>query len=126
MVGKSRTVDLSNARVLLVEDEYYLAVELAEAIQRSGGKVNGPFATAEEGVASLAADIPDRALVDINTGGGPSFALAEALLERGVPFAFLTGYDADAIPSRFGEVERIEKPADSRIVLEALSLLRSD
>lgn len=116
---------LSGTKVLVVEDEYYQAIEVVEEIVRIGGSVAGPYSTTEEGVASLAAALPDCALIDINTGNGLSFTLADALLARGVPFAFLTGYDAGSIPERFGEVRRIEKPADVRTVMKALSDLRS-
>lgn len=116
---------LSGRSVLVVEDEYYLAIELAEQIERGGGSVVGPFATAGEGLASLGDSTPDCALVDINTGEGPSFVLADALLSQGVPFAFLTGYDAGSVPDRFSGIERIQKPAQTRTVIEALAKLRA-
>lgn len=116
---------LAGMSVLVVEDEYYLATEMAEQIERVGGSVLGPFATADEGLAALADGLPDCALVDINTGDGPSFVLADALLAKSVPFTFLTGYDASSVPGRFSGIERVEKPAQTRTVIEALSRLRA-
>lgn len=123
MTTNSEQSKLSARSVLVVEDEYYLAIEVAEQIERDGGSVIGPFATAGEGLASLADRTPDCALVDINTGEGPSFVLADALLAQGVPFAFLTGYDAGSVPDRFSGIERVQKPAHTRTVIEALSKL---
>lgn len=124
MSTKPKRPDLSGMSVLVVEDEYYLAMEMAEQIERVGGSVLGPFATADDGLAGLSGRKPDCALVDINTGEGPSFVLADALLARALPFAFLTGYDAGSVSDRFSGIERVEKPAQTRTVIEALSRLR--
>lgn len=113
--------NLSGRSVLVVEDEYYLATDIAKQVQRSGGTVVGPFATSEEGLVSLSEHLPDCALVDINTGAGPSFDLADALLAQGVPFAFLTGYDAQSIPDRLRGVQRVEKPAPHQKVMDVIA-----
>lgn len=117
--------DLSGMSVLVVEDEYYLAADVAQQVTRAGGLVIGPFASAHDGLAGLTDNTPDCALVDINTGEGPSFVLADALLAQGVPFAFLTGYDAGTVPDRFRGIDRIEKPAHDRSVIAVLSKLRA-
>lgn len=116
--------DLAAFSVLVVEDEYFIAAEMAELLQKAGAMVVGPFSTAVEGLAHLNNVEPDCALVDINTGDGPSFELADALVLRGVPFLFLTGYDAGSVPDRFSKIPRIEKPADERKVIAELIKLR--
>ncbi|GLS57226.1 hypothetical protein GCM10007886_54120 [Methylobacterium gregans] len=68
---------------------------------------------------------PDAAVVDINLGPGPSFKLAERLRDRGVPFVFTTGYDAEGIPAEFEQVERLEKPLQLRQIIGALARLTS-
>ncbi len=117
---------LSDLAILIVEDEYYLAIDLAEQIERSGGSVVGPFATAEEGIAALADTQPACALIDINTGDGPSFGLADALTRLGIPFVFMTGYDAEVIPERFAGIVCVQKPANGPTALEALENLTRD
>lgn len=126
MARKSNLARLSGMAVLIVEDEYYLAIELAEEIERSGGSVIGPYATAEEGTASLADSHPACALIDINTGDGPSFVLADALARNGIPFVFMTGYDAEVIPERFSQVRCVQKPADRQTAMEILANLAGD
>jgi CheY-like chemotaxis protein len=114
--------DLCGAKILIVEDEYYLATEIAEQVERAGGTVLGPFPDGPASLEQLDAD-PDCAVVDINLGQGPSFVVAEALQRRGVPFLFLTGYDAATIPPEFAHVERIEKPANTSRVIDTIARL---
>lgn len=114
--------DLSGLRILVVEDEYYLAADIADQIERLGGTVLGPCPDAAAGVAELDSG-PHCAIIDINLGEGPSFEVAEALAETGVPFLFLTGYDAATIPAQFAHVERIEKPGETSRVVEAVARL---
>lgn len=114
---------LAGAAILVVEDEFYLAFELKAAVERAGGIVAGPFADAASAIAHLVEARIDGAVVDVNLGNGISTLVADALIERAVPFLFLTGYDAAALPDRFGGVERIEKPADLCAVMRKLRVL---
>ncbi len=114
--------DLRGMKVLVIEDEFYLATEIEERIERAGGTVLGPCPDVPAGLAQLGAN-PDCAVVDINLGQGPSFEIAGVLEERGVPFLFLTGYDAATIPPVFAHIERIEKPADTIRVIDAIARL---
>lgn len=116
--------ELRGRCILIVEDDYYLATDATRALESAGAEVAGPFPT--EGAAGAALEVrrPDAALIDINLGGKVSFGLAGRLLEAGIPFAFVTGYDAGIIPERFGGVGRIEKPlAPWQVVLAASRLL---
>ena len=111
------SADLRGTKVLVVEDEFYLAIELKEAFKRAGCEVLGPCPHVEAALAELGRTVPDCAVVDINLGFGPSFELAEVLLGQDVPFLFLTGYDAPSIPARFARIERVEKPVEVSKVL---------
>lgn len=115
--------DLTGRRVLVVEDDYYLATDAARALRGAGAEVVGPCATEEDARAELAEARPDAAVVDINLGPGPSFKLAEALKDRGIPFVFTTGYDAEVIPAEFAGVERLEKPLQLRQIVGAVARL---
>jgi CheY-like chemotaxis protein len=115
--------DLGGRHVLVVEDDYYLATDAARALQGAGAVVIGPYPTDEAALTTLDASRPDAAIVDINLGSGPSFKLAEVLRDRGIPFLFVTGYDQGAIPARFKDVERLEKPIQLRRVVEVVAKL---
>ena len=121
--GPEPFADLTGTTVLVLEDEYYLAIEVTEAIERAGGTVLGPCPDAAAALHELGRQQPDCAVVDLNLGLGPSFEIAEALQQRNVPFLFLTGYDAASIPAGFSDRERIEKPADMNRVVETTARL---
>jgi DNA-binding NarL/FixJ family response regulator len=95
-------------------------MEIKEAIERAGGHVLGPCADAPAASSEMAREIPHCAVVDINLGYGPSFEVADELKRMGVPFLFLTGYDAPTIPRHLADVERVEKPAESDRVINAI------
>jgi ActR/RegA family two-component response regulator len=111
---------LNGLRVLVLEDDYYTATDLAREIGRRGGQVVGPFRDVAESLAALDSAPPDCALVDVNLGDGPDFDLPERLREQNVPFMFVTGYDQATIPKDFSDVTRIDKPADIRRVGQML------
>lgn len=112
---------LGHCRVLIVEDEYLLADELSTELQEEGAVVLGPVANVESALVLLANDLPpDGAVLDVNLGGEPAYALADALIQRGVPFVFTPGYDRCALPERFSQVPTCEKPLDLRSVTTAL------
>lgn len=114
---------LAGLRVLVVEDDYYLASDTRRLFERAGANVVGPAGSLEE-ASGLAADGDiDCALIDINLGAGPTFAVARTLRDRGIPFLFTTGYDAIAIPGEYRDVPRIEKPMADRALLAALERL---
>lgn len=113
-------------KILLVEDEFIIALALAEELQAHGFEVAGPYTDAEEAAASLGTDNPDAAFLDVNLGHGrTSYALGLTLLERGTPFVFLTGYSEFAPEDqRLAGVKKIGKPlSESRMIAEAERLV---
>ncbi|BCM17418.1 response regulator [Mesorhizobium sp. J8] len=115
--------DLHGRAVLVVEDDFYLADDTGQMLEKAGAEVLGPVSAAEDALSLLELQRPDYAVVDVNLGAGPSFALASALQARGIPFVFLTGYDSDIIPAKFRSVPCLQKPVDPEKVLVALSTL---
>ena len=116
-------IDLTGHRILVVEDEFYLACDVARVLKGAGAAVLGPCASEAAALDLLAEDGPTAAVIDINLGGAPSFALARVLAGRGVPYLFVTGYDAEAIPPDLAEVPRLEKPAELRRIVQGLDRL---
>ncbi|WCS23704.1 PAS domain S-box protein [Methylobacterium sp. NMS14P] len=115
--------DLMGCKVLVVEDDFFLAKDTERALKRAGGVVLGPVAREEQALALIETEAPTCALVDINLGQGAQFDVAGALQDLGVPFVFVTGYDDVVIPARFDGVERIRKPTDFRQVVRAAARL---
>lgn len=114
--------NLSGVRTLIVEDDFYLAMDSKEQIERAGGTVLGPCFDTSAAMAELVAN-PSCAIVDISHGRGPSFEIADALQDRSVPFLFLTGYEKSMIPARFAGIDCFQKPADTFHVIKAIARL---
>ncbi|WP_298091747.1 hypothetical protein, partial [uncultured Sphingomonas sp.] len=115
--------DLGGKTVLVIEDEYYLATDVARALQGAGAEVLGPYSSEADALAGLEGHRPDVAVVDINLGAGPSFKLAEALKDGGISFVFVTGYDEEVIPPEFEQVARLQKPIQLRQIISEVAKL---
>ena len=116
----SKGSPLSGRRILLVEDEYMIAEDLQQALEAIGAEVVGPAPTVADAMGLLDTAEIDLAILDVNLGGEYVWPLADALQARGVRFVFATGYDQSAMPARFCEVRRCEKPIDIRRLTIAL------
>jgi DNA-binding response OmpR family regulator len=117
---------IAGTTILLAEDEYLLADDLARDLVEHGLTVLGPVATLDAALAAVAEQRPDLAVLDINLRGRSVFPLADLLQARQVPFIFATGYDVDAIPDRFATVPRHGKPLQTRELLAVLDKLADD
>ena len=116
---------LSGKRVLLVEDEYYIADDLRRTLIAAGAKVVGPYATLAKAQGALDRNGFDCAVIDLNLHGESAIPIADRLIEDGKSFAIATGYGSAAVPDRFNEVPRIEKPFDPPAVLKLVEQLSS-
>jgi CheY-like chemotaxis protein len=113
---------LTGVRILIVEDSFLVAEDLADTVEELGCTVVGPAGTLADGLRHAADADLDGALLDVNLSNNEtSFPIAELLHERGVPFVFLSGYDLDsAFPPQFKAVERLSKPVDARRLAQAM------
>ena len=112
---------LAGRRVLIVEDEYFIADDLAQVLTRFGAEIVGPVATRDGALSLLAtAESVDLAVLDINLRSESVFPVADVLTEQGVPFMFATGYDQASIPARHQHVPRWEKPFAPAALAQAL------
>ena len=109
-------------RVLLVEDEALVAMMIQETMTEFGFQVIGPVSTASEALAAARNSQFEAAVLDINLGDGMVYTVAEILSKRGVPFVFVTGYDAESVDSRFTGVPVLQKPIE-RNMLQKVFLL---
>jgi CheY-like chemotaxis protein len=105
---------IQSRRLMVAEDEYYIAREMLSVLQDMGATVVGPVATVQDALGLIGKGIDvDAALLDINLRGEMSFAVADALSARDVPYVFISGYGRASIPKRFAEIRHFEKPADT-------------
>jgi two-component sensor histidine kinase/DNA-binding response OmpR family regulator len=111
----------SGRRVLLVEDEALVAMMIQECLTESGHSVIGPISRAGDALQAAKEIDYDAAILDINLGDGMAYPVADILAARGVPFVFVTGYEADTIDERFSHVPILQKPIE-RQMLQGLFL----
>ena len=107
-------------RVLVAEDEFLVFLALEDDLRSHGFDVLGPFTTVDALREVLQRETIDVALLDINLGGELIYPVADAFLAHKIPFIFLSGYAARALPERYREVPRLDKPCDPAILLAAL------
>lgn len=113
---------LANRRVLVAEDEYMIAEEIAMTLGDAGAEALGPVPRVADALRLIAAeDQIDGALLDVNLGGEAVWPVVDALLARGVPVVLASGYDASAIPAAYAGLPRCEKPATGRDLARALA-----
>src|SRR6476469_874546 len=104
---------LSGRRVLVVEDEYFLADDIVQILKEMGARIVGPVGEIEEATKLVNGDIAiDAAVVDVNLRSELAFPLARILRARKVPFVFTTGYDCSSIEQEFQDIQLWEKPLD--------------
>lgn len=108
-------------RILIVEDEYYVADDVARALEERGATVVGPVATIEEAERAVGEETLDGAILDMNLRGEMAFPIAERLQSRGIPFVIASGYHQNSLPERFADVPRVEKPFDTDQIVAALA-----
>lgn len=120
MASAADTGALAHRLVLIVEDEYFLADDMAQVLRKLGAQVVGPAPSTDQALALLADGSVDAAILDINLKGQMVFPVADALREQGVPFVFATGYDAAAVPELYKDVPRWEKPFKPEDLARAL------
>ena len=114
---------LQGKRVLVVEDEALIAMEIEAALRDGGCEVLGPAGDIDDATRLIAAERCDAALLDANLNGRSADAVAAALTRAGVPFAFITGYGADALPESFRDAMVVAKPFNKQQLLSALAVL---
>ena len=111
---------LKGQRILILEDNFIMALDLRQMVEALGGTVVGPAGRLAEGVALAKSDGISAAILDVNLDGETSFPLADELLAAHVPVIFATGYDSKVLPDRFVDVPRLSKPFDERSVEKAI------
>ena len=115
------TKTLAGRRILIVEDDFFIADDFAATFEGAGAQVVGPAATLSEAFDLIErTERLDGALLDINLQGELAYTLADALRARGVPIVFATGYDRGAIPERYADIPLCEKPVDPQQVARAM------
>jgi CheY-like chemotaxis protein len=102
--------DLEGFRVLIVEDDRFVAEDEGYWLKQMGCVVLGPLPSVAEALAVLESDLPDGAVLDIEVCGTAIYPVARLLAAHRVPFLFVSASHPDSIDENFRSVPRLMKP----------------
>jgi DNA-binding response OmpR family regulator len=113
-------------KVLVVEDESLVAMEIEAQLEEAGYQVIGPASTSEKAKHLIVEAKPDVALLDVNLEGHLSDEVATELTKRKIPFAFATGYGRNGLPGAFGDTMILSKPFSRDRLLHVVKVLLAE
>ncbi|QDA36165.1 response regulator (plasmid) [Paracoccus liaowanqingii] len=111
-------------KVLVVEDEMLIAMDMEDMLVEMGFKVIGPAPCLEKGTELACRETIDLAVLDINLAGRDSFPIADILRERGIPFIFASGYGAAGLSDDYADTTTLQKPVEFLQLRAAMSSLQ--
>jgi CheY-like chemotaxis protein len=115
--------NLSGRRILVVEDERLIALDIQDILEGWGCTVMGPVATAAAALKLIAEDLPDSAILDVDLDGGTSEPVAARLRASGRPFLILTAYQRRHIRGALRDAPLLSKPLEEKQLGQQLSAL---
>lgn len=116
--------DAKDMRILVVEDETIIAMDLQGMLEDAGYQVIGPVGTVDDALGILDHEHPDLALLDVNLGGENVFRVASTLAGQNAQIIFLTGHSAQHLPEEHRHRPLITKPYLPRTVLDAIQRIQ--
>jgi len=104
-------IGIAHRRVLIVEDNLFIAVGLARLLRPKGVEIIGPAATVKEALALVSdGERIDGAALDLHLRGEMAYPVADALSVRGARIVFMTGYDETWLKPGYAEIPCLQKP----------------
>ena len=114
--------DLRGRRILVVEDDFFLAEDLRQELVSRGAEVLGPVSSVSDALDLLATDAPPAAAVlDVKLGDKLVYPVADALEQRSIPFLFATAYSQWELPAAYAHVPHCEKPVTMPVLMQMLA-----
>ena len=114
---------LAGKRILIIEDEPLVQMDLQSTLATAGCEVIGPVGILDKARTFIADAVFDAALLDVNLSGHKVDELATALTRKNVPFAFVSGYGRESLPSGFREAVLLKKPFSQEQLMGMVELL---
>jgi CheY-like chemotaxis protein len=115
---------LSGLRVLVVEDELLIAMDVEKLLRRLGCIALDTVSTIQQALRMLESELPDFAVLDVNLNGQLVTPVAEALREQGVPFVLVTGYGSERLHEKvLQDAPYLRKPVNGKQLASAITEL---
>ena len=113
--------ELSNRNVLVVEDEMMIAMLIEDMLDEFGCKLVGPATSIPRALELIGKESIEIAVLDLNLDGHDTYAIADALQEKNVPFIFATGYGSIGLRKEYGNRPILQKPFQTKDLEIALA-----
>ncbi|WP_373489755.1 PAS domain S-box protein [Parasphingorhabdus sp.] len=110
-------------RILVVEDEFLIGMEVAQTLRKAGYDILGPVATVSGALALLENGTCDAAVLDINLGKETSEPIATLLSEQDTPYLSVSGRSIEDRPAAFSGSRHLAKPIQSALLIRELGEL---
>ena len=112
---------LERPKVLVVEDEFIIALDLSETVKDLGYELEGPYAGNEDAFEGMGDELPDLAILDVFTADGEVYPLADKLVEAGVPIVFHSGHVTPAeVRALYPDAVACAKPCPPDRLIDAM------
>ena len=111
---------LNGARLLIVEDEYLLAREMADYFENLGVEIVGPVGTVAHALALIASSHIQIAVLDVNLRDERVYPVADLLTLKQIPFVFASGYGSELEPDAYAGAPRCIKPIEFAVLADTL------
>src|SRR4051812_28799542 len=120
----ARYGQLAGARVLVVEDDVLIGMDLAAMLEAAGCVVLGPLVSTAEALALLKEQSPDAVLLDLALVDGLATPVASLLADLDIPFALVSGADGADLDGALASAPHVTKAYADEITRTVLHLLR--
>lgn len=116
-----------NPRVLIVEDQFLLALDLAAMLQAAGFDTVGPASTVATALELISSQNCDVAVIDVNLRNESSMPVAAALRSNDTPFVVVSGYAESQLPTELAGAPALTKPIlPARLIAALQNCLTND
>lgn len=115
-----QSTSLNGLRILVVEDQAPIALQMEDMLVESECQVVGPASRVEQALKLLDEQTVDAAVLDLNIAGEMVYPVAEVMDARGLPYVFATGCDPSDIAAPYKQKPVLRKPFSRRTLLEAI------
>ena len=119
-----KPANMAGRRILVVEDEPLIAMEIENVLLSLGCTVVGPTGSLRTALELATVEVLDGAILDVSIRGLEVYPVADVLLGRGVEFILASGYTDWALPLRFRNRSRLTKPYDYATLVQMLLTLQ--
>jgi PAS domain S-box-containing protein len=116
-------LSIKGKKILLVDDEPLLVMDLEDTLTSAGCFIVGPANTVAQAKVLIGEAEFDAALLDVNLGGQKVDELAAVLTQKNIPFAFVTGYGREGLPPSFQHAPLVGKPFSQQQMLDTVRQL---